>query len=492
MKPTESLDETVSALAASPFFSGAPRKALEDLVIDSDVTAMDEGEIFIHEGEYELVCYVTLSGRYRIGVTDKATGKKREVRILGAGELLGEMSVLTGNPRFAEVACVEAGRTLKIHRDELLRFLDAAPGVKERIDADYRSRTLFSALRRLDIFSLVDDGSVEKLSRKVALSVHPKGTVIFAEGDDPDAFYLIRDGFVKMSRRMKEGDADFFDSRFDKGFDPRTKERPTDFTLAYLGSGAYFGERALFSVRRRTMTATAVTRVETVRIDREDFEALMERHPQLEMKLREVAAKRYKAPPKESDPARQEMLSWVESHDILVGDRILILDLDRCVRCLNCIDACAKLHHGVTRLTHNGLRFKTILIPTSCRHCREPTCMIGCPTGAIQRDIHGEVFHTDACIGCGNCARRCPFGNISMVELDKAVGKTTLRERVHSWVASLFAADGEADEEQSVKRKAVKCDMCKGYEHMGCQHNCPTGAIMTVEPKVFFTGSDGE
>jgi ferredoxin len=27
-----------------------------------------------------------------------------------------------------------------------------------------------------------------------------------------------------------------------------------------------------------------------------------------------------------------------------------------------------------------------LLIPSSCRHCRDPECMIGCPTGAIARD----------------------------------------------------------------------------------------------------------
>ncbi len=278
---------------------------------------------------------------------------------------------------------------------------------------------------------------------------------------------------------------------------PRPKKDETEFTLSYLGPGAYFGERALFSVRRRQMAARAITRLEVLKIGRDEFNELMERHPQLEERLREHAATRYDLPPdkgkkEKKDKERQEMLSWVEDHDILLGDHILILDLDRCVRCLNCIDVCAKLHHGVTRLTHNGIRFKTILIPTSCRHCREPTCMIGCPTGAIQRDREGEVFHTDACIGCGNCAARCPFGNISMVRLDKAVGKKTVRERFHTWVRALFTAGSGDDEKQGAKRRAVKCDMCKGYERQGCEHNCPTGAIMTVEPKAFFTGRVNE
>ena len=56
--------------------------------------------------------------------------------------------------------------------------------------------------------------------------------------------------------------------------------------------------------------------------------------------------------------------------------------------------------------------------------------MIGCPTGAITRDLQREVFiQEDICIGCGNCASRCPWGNIAMFPLEsekeKEVGGVT-------------------------------------------------------------------
>lgn len=106
--------------------------------------------------------------------------------------------------------------------------------------------------------------------------------------------------------------------------------------------------------------------------------------------------------------------------------------------------------------------------------------MIGCPTGAIQRDINGEVFHTSACIGCGNCARRCPFGNISIVETKSGIKKAGL-----SGVAKWLMGGSTTNSKKS--RRAVKCDMCKDYKRMGCQHNCPTGAIMAVKPSEYFS-----
>ena len=489
MSGFETLEEMVGFLSEAPFFSGAPVKALESLVIDGDIVSFSAGDVLMREGDYEMICYVTLSGRFKISVTDKQTGRTRVVRIVGPGEILGEMSVLSGNPRLARVECLDAAVALKVHKNELLRFLDAAPEVKRRIDDDYKERALASALRRIDVFSLVDDLSMADLAKKVELCVYRKNQRIFQAGDEADAFYLIRYGYVRLSRRMAEEDKVFFDSRFDKekSLSLATAGGDKEFIMAYLGPGSYFGERALLEKRERVSSATAVTRVELVKIGGDDFNEFIRRHPlvrdrlaaaapSLEMKSREEKAKL----------KDQEMLTWAEEHDIFGSESILLLDLNQCVRCLHCIDVCAKLHDGVTRITHNGIRYKNVLIPTSCRHCREPTCMIGCPTGAIQRDIHGEVYHTSECIGCGNCASRCPFGNISIVETEPE-GK---RRAGGGWLLSGLLGERPA-EDAHVRRRAVKCDLCLGYDHVGCQHNCPAGAIKSVNPSEYFSALAG-
>lgn len=481
--------ETLSLLSRSPFFAGSPSSAIEALVDAAHITHSPPGAVIIEEGEYEMICYVVLHGGFRIFVTDKETGEKKLVRDLGAGDLFGEMSIVSGAPRGAEVVCVEEAILLRIDREGFLKFLDASPPVRARLDSRYRERALAGALKMVDVFSAIEKPVMARLAQTVELRVYRKGEVIFEAGGRPEAFYLIRDGFVQMARDLKEGEAEFFDSRFDKtSLKPGAGGRPREFIMGYLGQGAYFGERALFDNRPRTATATAVTRVELVRICRKDFESLMFNYPEVRAKMKEIAASRYSDTPGEKTLAGQDMLRWVASQDMLAADAVLILDLDLCVRCLHCIEACASLHGGVTRITHNGIRHKNILIPTSCRHCREPTCMIGCPTGAIQRDPHGEVYHTDACIGCGNCARRCPFGNISIVELNPA----RRRAGIGGWLDAIRGAQApRAEGGGTVLRKAVKCDMCMDYDHLGCQHNCPTSAIQSVKPWEYFaqTGS---
>ncbi len=68
----------------------------------------------------------------------------------------------------------------------------------------------------------------------------------------------------------------------------------------------------------------------------------------------------------------------------------------------------------MTRLIREGQRFDKYLVATSCRHCRDPLCMVGCPVGSIRRRNSLEVIIENWCIGCGLCAKNCPYGNINM------------------------------------------------------------------------------
>ena len=93
---------------------------------------------------------------------------------------------------------------------------------------------------------------------------------------------------------------------------------------------------------------------------------------------------------------------------------LLVLDLDKCTRCDQCVRACADAHDGVSRLIRDGLRLDHYLIATSCRQCKDPLCMVGCPVGAIRGETRLEITIEDWCIGCGLCANNCPYGNINM------------------------------------------------------------------------------
>ncbi|WP_076538277.1 DMSO/selenate family reductase complex B subunit [Shewanella sp. UCD-KL21] len=50
-------------------------------------------------------------------------------------------------------------------------------------------------------------------------------------------------------------------------------------------------------------------------------------------------------------------------------------------------------------------------VSIGCNHCSEPVCVKACPTGAMHKRREDGLVHvaTDLCIGCGSCARACPY-----------------------------------------------------------------------------------
>jgi Fe-S-cluster-containing dehydrogenase component/CRP-like cAMP-binding protein len=157
-------------------------------------------------------------------------------------------------------------------------------------------------------------------------------------------------------------------------------------------------------------------------------------------------------------------------HRFVTAQSLLVIDGDACTRCGHCATSCSSAHpDGVARLLRRGDRIDTrgakkslpLLLPTSCQHCASPSCMLDCPTGAIERNAHGDVLiREELCTGCGNCAKGCPWGNIQM------------SPRV----------DRHEDEPELV---ATKCDLCRGVDGgPACVAACPTQAIVRIRPAI--------
>src|SRR5207302_9251006 len=55
------------------------------------------------------------------------------------------------------------------------------------------------------------------------------------------------------------------------------------------------------------------------------------------------------------------------SQGLMEAQNLLVIDLERCTRCDQCVRACAEAHDGVTRLVRDGLRYDKYLVATSDR-----------------------------------------------------------------------------------------------------------------------------
>ena len=352
-------------------------------------------------------------------------------------------------PRSATVRAKTDCVMLEMLRN-VLDILQRNKTFRAQLERNYRARALDSHLRSVPIFAPLTQDFVDHLRDRVELIRYQPGQIICRQDEPADSFYLIRIGFVKISEHRPGG----------------------EMILAYLGRGGYFGEIGLLTGGTRTASCTALDHVEVVRILGEDFQLMLDRFPEVRRSLEGVARERGEENRKHVQQVGEVPVDQFLEQGLMEAQSLLVLDLEKCTRCDQCVRACADAHDGVSRLVREGLRFDKYLVATSCRQCRDPLCMVGCPVGSIRRRNSLEVLIEDWCIGCGLCANNCPYGNINL----------------HPFPVELDDPQHPGRMIAGIRQKATSCDLCHDHEEPSCVYACPHDAAHRVNPPEFFGG----
>jgi len=125
-------EEARSALRHVPIFTKVLKAdQLDALVQGCEERAFPPGSIFIHQGQTDSSMFVILEGAARISIA-MPDGEVREVAVLAVGDIVGEMSLMTGAPRAASVRSLTAMRVLEVTKDAIEPLLAAEPSLLER------------------------------------------------------------------------------------------------------------------------------------------------------------------------------------------------------------------------------------------------------------------------------------------------------------------------------------------------------------------------
>ncbi|HKA00020.1 MAG TPA: cyclic nucleotide-binding domain-containing protein, partial [Candidatus Solibacter sp.] len=202
--------------------------------------------------------------------------------------------------------------------------------------------------------------------------------------------------------------------------------KPVESALVSPGDNFLIGETTFEVIEeplqagKRTATCTAVDFVQLVRIKADDFVQILSQFPEVAADIYEVARVRREMDLQVLGRVQQASLTDFLEQGLIQGQNLLLLDLNKCTRCDECVKACVATHSdGVTRLIRDGLRFENFLVATSCRACMDPLCMTRCPVGSIRRKDTLDIVIEDWCIGCSNCALDCPYGNINVTQVSE-------------------------------------------------------------------------
>jgi len=515
------LDGLAQGLARLEIFRGATPHALRRMVQKSTLRFVTTGEALCRDGDFYERLTLVLSG----SLLQTSTGPKGEQLYLvglGPGSFFGEVGVLGDCPEPYGAVAREPSVVLEAPKLAVLRLMEQAPSVAETLDLIYARHALFSHVRNPGNLGNLPESAISELFAEAKLELLSAGQTLFTEQDPPRDFFVVRNGFIRAARQ----------------------DGPGERVLTYFREGNSLGLTALLqNEAAQGYTAAAVGRSEVVRVPGAALARLYARYPDAYQVLAHHAiegerlarsrsvglgplspggrdpipsslgpyvaayaaepsqhSRQTSAPESAFGSASGERSSYgrisgerslsgerapleagvLVEEGIATGREVLVIDQNLCTGCGNCIDACER-RHGTSRLQLRGLQVENYMFPTACRHCADPACLL-CSVNGIVRRPSGEIqIVEENCIGCGACAERCPYGNISMHAVDRP--KRGLFPSLLDFLALGSARERALDSlDPKVQRVAVKCDLCAGHSDYACVTACPVGANFRVDP----------
>ncbi|TMC24304.1 MAG: cyclic nucleotide-binding domain-containing protein [Chloroflexi bacterium] len=509
----------LSRLREQPMFSDpqvVPDNYLLHFIASSKVLTFLPGAVALHESEYGREIIFILEGRFTISSAG-ANGQDLPIAVLRRGEFMGERGMLSGQQRNATARAQTAAVVLEVPEQVMQRLIEIVPPVRTFFERLNNARSIESVMKRMAIFQGIADPDIRWITNKIQFKNFDRDEQLFTESDKGqparESLHIIMEGFVKVARRTTAGTGHH-----------KTGER----IIAYRQGGDYFAGGLDMLGDGRAVTVTAINRVRVAEIPRQEMLTILARYPEVnqrfmtrlqEYRVAAVAAESFigsmeflRAAPAQSyaDAEARAGLRALVGGGVVEGTEVLVIDLDKCVHCDKCEDACAR-RHGHSRMNRKGMVVGNISIATACRQCQDPVCML-CSRAGIARMPSGEVYITESCIGCGICAERCPYDNISIVSLEQEVEERTTWQRFAQFfskgagkelgkrmlpMASMKAAAGPLNIQQPLdafgeirKKVAIKCDLCAGYNNQACVQACPTGAAFRAQPAQFFGSTE--
>ncbi|HEV2764695.1 MAG TPA: mechanosensitive ion channel family protein [Pyrinomonadaceae bacterium] len=124
-------DRIAERLRAVEIFSPLTEQQLARLAENTERYVFAPGEAIIREGDEGSSMFVVHRGRVEVQVKDG--GRSRVVNTLGEGKFFGEMALLTGEPRTANVVAAEETEVLEIGHRALRRLFETNPELVESL-----------------------------------------------------------------------------------------------------------------------------------------------------------------------------------------------------------------------------------------------------------------------------------------------------------------------------------------------------------------------
>ena len=251
-----------------PLFDDLPQDAFVALVNRLSYHRHVPGQIIIREGDPGRSFFIIVEGRVRV-CKSAPDGKELTLAHLGEGAFFGEMALLSGAPRTANVISEEDTEVLEVTDNMLRELAGKYPQVISSLKNFYRQRLLNNVMAISPLFKDFDPSQRKAIVEKFRMRQAAPQEKIIVEGKSSDGLYVVLHGIVEVSTQQRQ--------------------------VAVLKEGEIFGEMSLLTREPAAATVSAQTNSILLRLPRDSFQELVVTHPQILALVSELTEKRRSA-----------------------------------------------------------------------------------------------------------------------------------------------------------------------------------------------------
>jgi CRP-like cAMP-binding protein len=185
------------ALASTPLFAGLSQEALGTLVQQLTLVHLSKGEVLFREGDPGDALYVICEGE----VSVSAEGPPRvEMARMSSGAFIGEVALMTDQPRSATVTATLDAELLRIDRKTLSLVLAAHGEVLSAVLRFVRDRLVDRWQRTSPLFRPFDANQRAEIAARFKFLEIDAGTILLTPNKKPDGMYIVLAGRFQVKR----------------------------------------------------------------------------------------------------------------------------------------------------------------------------------------------------------------------------------------------------------------------------------------------------
>jgi len=244
-------------------FHALDAESLDTLVLAATLVSKSQGEEVFHQGEKADSLYIVSDGL--IGVVDEGP-PRRGVAKLGPGNVFGEISIITDQPRTATAIALRPTELIAIDRNVIRRLIHQNSNVLVTMLGFVRDRMINRLIAIHPLFSVLSPDDAHRIKARLHFLEIETGGVFIEAGAPVSALFVMLAGRADVVER--------------------------DQVIATLESGDIAGELSLLRGQPATASVRAATRCWVIAMSAADFATIIQSRPEARTWVEEEIAAR--------------------------------------------------------------------------------------------------------------------------------------------------------------------------------------------------------